>query len=172
MAQSGYPLGRHGINRRKFIQYSALALGSGLVTACASNQSASQSPASAVGSSSASPSGELTKVTFGTNWFAEAEHGGFYQALATGLYRQQGLDVTIKMGGPQVNGTQLLMGGAIDFFMGYEADAIHAIQEEIPKITVAAIFQKDPQILIAHPESKAKDLKDLKGKPDFCFCCC
>ena len=167
MAQSGYSLGRSGINRRKFMQYSALALGSGLATACASNQSASQSPASAAGSSSASPSGELTKVTFGTNWFAEAEHGGFYQALATGLYKQQGLDVTIKMGGPQVNGTQLLMGGAIDFFMGYAADAIQAIQAEIPKITVAAMFQKDPQILIAHPESKAKDLKDLKGKPIF-----
>ena len=133
MAQARYPNGKfYGINRRKFIQYSALALGSGLVTACASDQSASQSasPSAAAGSS---PAGELTKVTFGTNWFAEAEHGGFYQALATGLYKQQGLDVTIKMGGPQVNGTQLLMGGAIDFFMGYAADAIQAIQEGIPK---------------------------------------
>jgi NitT/TauT family transport system substrate-binding protein len=165
MAQSRYPNGKfYGINRRKFIQYSALALGSGLVTACASDQSASPSPSAAAGSS---PAGELTKITFGTNWFAEAEHGGFYQALATGLYKQQGLDVTIKMGGPQVNGTQLLMGGAIDFFMGYEADAIQAIQEGIPKVTVAAIFQKDPQILMAHPEANLKDLKDLKGKPIF-----
>ena len=167
MAQSRYPNGKsYGINRRKFIQYSALALGSGLVTACASNQFAPQSasPSAAAGSS---PTGELTKVTFGTNWFAEAEHGGFYQALATGLYKQHGLDVTIKMGGPQVNGTQLLMGGAIDFFMGYEADAIQAVQQEIPKVTVAAIFQKDPQILIAHPEANLKDLQDLKGKAIF-----
>jgi NitT/TauT family transport system substrate-binding protein len=175
MTESRYPSRKfYGINRRKFIQYSTLALGSGLVTACASNQPAAESSASAgspvsaaAGSPSASPAGELAKVTFGTNWFAEAEHGGFYQALATGLYQQHGLDVTIKMGGPQVNGTQLLMGGAIDFFMGYEADAIQAIQEGIPKITVAAIFQKDPQILIAHPELNAKDLKDLKGKAIF-----
>jgi NitT/TauT family transport system substrate-binding protein len=173
MAQSHYSSGKlYGIRRRKFIQYSALALGSGLVAACASNQPAAEStigsPAStAAGSSSPSPAGALTKVSFGTNWFAEAEHGGFYQALATGLYQQYGLDVTIKMGGPQVNGTQLLMGGAIDFFMGYEADAIQAIQEGIPKVTVAAMFQKDPQILIAHPELNAKDLKDLKGKAIF-----
>jgi NitT/TauT family transport system substrate-binding protein len=175
MAQSRYPWARvYNINRRRFIQYSALALGSGLVTACAANQSTNQSatqsssPAdSPAASSSPSPSGELTKITYGSNWFAQAEHGGFYQAIATGIYKDYGLDVTIKMGGPQVNGTQLLMGGAIDFFMGYASDAIKAIEEGIPKITVAALFQKDPQILIAHPEANAKDLADLKGKPIF-----
>jgi NitT/TauT family transport system substrate-binding protein len=156
--------GTEGINRRRFIQYGSLALGSGLITACASGQQSAQQASPAAGSSS---SGGLTKVTFGTNWFAEAEHGGFYQAVATGIYKKHGLDVTIKMGGPQVNGTQLLMGGAVDFFMGYAADAIKAIEEGIPKITVAAIFQKDPQVLLAHPESKAKSLADLKGKPIF-----
>lgn len=158
--------GANPINRRRFIQYGALAVSSGVIAACASNQSSTQSTASPAADSAAS-TGELVKLTYGTNWYAQAEHGGFYQAVATGIYREHGLDVTIKMGGPQVNGTQLLMGGAIDFFMGYTADAIRAVQENIPKITVAAIFQKDPQILIAHPETGAKDLADLKGKPVF-----
>ncbi|HEY9629150.1 MAG TPA: ABC transporter substrate-binding protein [Coleofasciculaceae cyanobacterium] len=149
------------LNRRKFIQYGAIALGTGVVTACAAN------PPSSTSSSEPTASGDLTKVSYGTNWFAQAEHGGFYQAIATGIYKDYGLDVTIKMGGPQVNGTQLLMGGAIDFFMGYGSDAIKAIEEGIPKVTVASIFQKDPQILIAHPEAGIKDLKDVKGKPIF-----
>lgn len=150
-----------GMNRRRFIQYGGLALGSGIVTACAPQITQQSAPAA-----SSSPTG-LTKLTYGTNWFAQAEHGGFYQAVATGIYQKYGLDVTIKMGGPQVNGTQLLMGGAIDFFMGYTSDAIKAVQEGIPKITVAAMFQKDPQVLLAHPESGAKSLADLKGKPIF-----
>jgi NitT/TauT family transport system substrate-binding protein len=110
-------------------------------------------------------SGELQAVSFGTNWYAQAEHGGFYQAVATGIYEDYGLDVTIQMGGPQVNGTQLLMGGAVDFFMGYGSDALQSIQEGIPKVTVASMFQKDPQVLIAHPDQGVETLEDLKGKP-------
>lgn len=155
------------MNRRRFIQYGALTVGSSIVAACAANQSTEQAASPDATPASPSPSGELVKVTYGTNWFAQAEHGGFYQAIAKGIYRDYGLDVTIKMGGPQVNGTQLLMGGAIDFFMGYGSDAIKAVQEGIPKVTVAAIFQKDPQVLMAHPESGAKSLEDLKGKPTF-----
>ena len=150
------------LNRRRFIQYGSLAAGTGLLAACGNTTSttpeASNEPAA---------SGELQPVTFGTNWYAQAEHGGFYQAVAAGIYKDYGLDVTIMMGGPQVNGTQLLMGKAVDFFMGYSAAAIKAIEEDIPKVTVAAIFQKDPQILIAHPDQGVKDLADLKGKPTF-----
>ncbi|MBD2459621.1 ABC transporter substrate-binding protein [Oscillatoria sp. FACHB-1407] len=155
------------INRRKFLQYGAIALGTGIATACTANQpAAEQSPAAESSAASPSPTGELTKITYGTNWYAQAEHGGFYQAVATGIYEEYGLDVTIQMGGPQVNGTQLLMGGAIDFFMGYASDAIKSIEEGIPKVTVAAIFQKDPQILMAHPDT-ADSLEDLKERPIF-----
>lgn len=105
----------------------------------------------------------LTKVTFGTNWFAEAEHGGFYQAVATGIYKKYGLDVTIKMGGPQVNGMQLLVSGVTDFYMGYDLQTIKSVGEGLPVTTVAASFQKDPQAIITH--SWAKSLSDLKGKP-------
>ncbi|NJO42365.1 MAG: ABC transporter substrate-binding protein [Cyanobacteria bacterium CRU_2_1] len=162
------PRGIVSISRRQFIQYGTLAAGSSLIAACATNQQTAQSE-SPTASASASPSGsgELTKVSYGTNWYAQAEHGGFYQAIATGIYREYGLEVSIKMGGPQVNGTQLLLGGAIDFFMGYGSDAIKAVEEGIPKITVASIFQKDPQILIAHPNTGVDSLEDLKGKPIF-----
>ena len=147
------------IKRRQFIRYGSLTLGASILAACNDNQS-SESAADSSGTS-----GELDRVTYGTNWFAQAEHGGFYQAVATDIYKDHGLDVTIKMGGPQVNGTQLLMGGAVDFFMGYGADAIQAVAQNIPKITVAAMFQKDPQVLIAHPNVGIKTLEDLKGKP-------
>lgn len=147
------------VNRRKFIQYSSLTIGSSLFAACNKNNS-NVSPAATTASGS-----KLDKVTYGTNWFAQAEHGGFYQAVATGIYQEHGLDVTIKMGGPQVNGTQLLMGGVVDFFMGFGANAIKAVEEGIPKITVAAIFQKDPQVLIAHPGVGNDSLEKLKGKP-------
>jgi NitT/TauT family transport system substrate-binding protein len=153
----------HPINRRKFLQYGSLALGSSIIAACTNSQSSStgESP----DATTAASSGELDKVTYGTNWYAQAEHGGFYQAVATGIYEEHGLDVTIEMGGPQVNGTQLLMGKAVDFFMGYGSDAIKAIAEGIPKVTVAAIFQKDPQVLIAHPNQGVDSLEDLQGKP-------
>jgi NitT/TauT family transport system substrate-binding protein len=155
-----FQTGIHAMNRRKFIQYGTLAAGAGIISA-ADQQSTSDASSPAA----SSIAGELTKVTYGTNWFAQAEHGGFYQAVAMGIYKDHGLEVTIKMGGPQVNGTQLLMGGAIDFFMGYGSDAIKSIEEGIPKITVASLFQKDPQILIAHPNTGANSLADLKGRP-------
>ncbi|MFL1407296.1 ABC transporter substrate-binding protein [Marinobacter sp. M1N3S26] len=94
---------------------------------------------------------ELDKLVFGTNWYAQAEHGGFYQALATGLYEDYGLDVEIKMGGPQVNGTQLLVTGRYDLLMGYPIGNINAVEKGLPVMTVAASMQGDPQALIAHP---------------------
>jgi NitT/TauT family transport system substrate-binding protein len=108
----------------------------------------------------------LDHVTFGTNWKAEAEHGGFYQAVATGIYEKHGLDVTIRPGGPQVNHAQLLAAGQIDFNMGGNVfGAFNYVQNDIPMVVVAAAFQKDPQILMAHPDQGFKTLADLKGHP-------
>jgi NitT/TauT family transport system substrate-binding protein len=103
------------------------------------------------------------KFSFLTNWYAQAEHGGFYQALATGLYKKEGLDVTIKMGGPQVNGMQLLAAGQTDCFMGYDSQTIKAWENGVNAVTVAAAFQKDPQVLIGHP-GVVNRMEDLKGK--------
>jgi NitT/TauT family transport system substrate-binding protein len=105
----------------------------------------------------------LDKVTFGTNWIAEAEHGGFYQALADGTYRKYGLDVTIVPGGPQVNNRILLPVGKIDFFMSANTlQSFDAVEQNIPTVAVAAMFQKDPQVLIAHPGTGVTKLTDLK----------
>ena len=102
------------------------------------------------------------KLTFLTSWFAQAEHGGFYQAVATGLYKKHGLDVTVKMGGPQVNGMQLLAAGQADFIMGYDLQVMKAVEQGIPVTTVATSFQKDLQGLLVHDD--VKGLADLKGK--------
>jgi NitT/TauT family transport system substrate-binding protein len=108
----------------------------------------------------------LDQVTFGTNWKAEAEHGGFYQAVATGIYEKHGLEVTIRPGGPQVNHAQLLAAGKLDFNRGGNVfEAFNYVQNDVPMAVVAAIFQKDPQILMAHPEQGFEGLADLKGHP-------
>lgn len=108
---------------------------------------------------------ELDKVVFGTNWYAQAEHGGFYQALATGIYENYGLDVEIKMGGPQVNGTQLLVSGRYDMLMGYPVGNINAVAKGLPVKTVAAAMQGDPQALIAHPHIESIEQIKEEGLP-------
>ena len=106
----------------------------------------------------------LDKVSFGTNWVAEAEHGGFYQAVADGTYRKYGLDVTIVSGGPQVNNRILLAAGKVDFLMGGNMlEPFSAVEQGIPTKVVAAIFQKEPQVLIAHPDQNIKEFADLKN---------
>jgi NitT/TauT family transport system substrate-binding protein len=104
------------------------------------------------------------KVAFATNWVAEAEHGGFYQALVDGTYGRYGLDVTIVPGGPQVNNRILLPIGKIDFYLSANTlQAFDAVEQNIPTLAVAAMFQKDPQVLIAHPSAPLSDLRDLKN---------
>lgn len=105
----------------------------------------------------------LAKIVFYTNWFAQAEHGGFYQAQAEGIYSKHGLEVQIRMGGPQVNGLQLLVAGQMDVFMGYDIQTLSTLQQGLPLVTIGATFQKDPAVLIAHPG--AKRLEELKGRP-------
>ncbi len=105
----------------------------------------------------------LDKVTFGTNWVAEAEHGGFYQALADGTYRKYGLDVTIVPGGPNANNRMLMTVGKLDFFMSANTlQGLDAVAQNVPIIDVAAMFQKDPQVLLAHPDQGISKLDDLK----------
>src|SRR4249919_4133596 len=101
------------------------------------------------------------KVRFGTNWVAQAEHGGFYQALADGTYKRYGLDVTIVPGGPNVNNRILLPVGKLDFFMSANSlQSFDAVEHNIPTVVVAASFQKDPQVFVAHPDvAKFEDLK-------------
>src|SRR5246127_2084603 len=107
--------------------------------------------------------GKLDKVSFGTNWVAEAEHGGFFQAAADGTYKKYGLDVTIVAGGPNDNNRMLLIAGKIDFFMAANTlMSFDAVANNVPVVTVAAVFQKDPQVFLTHPEAKITKLEELK----------
>ena len=105
----------------------------------------------------------LDKVSFGTNWVAEAEHGGFFQAVADGTYKRYGLDVTIVPGGPNENNRMLLISGKIEFFMAANTlMAFDAVANNVPVVSIAAMFQKDPQVFLTHPESKITKLDELK----------
>jgi len=106
------------------------------------------------------------KVTFATNWKAQAAHGGFYQAVADGTYKQYGLDVTIQPGGPQVNNRPLLPAGRIDFLMtGNLLHSFDNVKNNVPTVVVAAMFQKDPQALMAHPGQGYEKWEALKNAP-------
>jgi NitT/TauT family transport system substrate-binding protein len=106
------------------------------------------------------------KVVFATNWKAQAAHGGFYQAVADGTYKKYGLDVTIQQGGPQVNNRPLLPAGRIDFLMtGNLLHSFDNVKNGVPTVVVAAMFQKDPQALIAHPGQGYESFENLKKAP-------
>ncbi|WP_158968248.1 ABC transporter substrate-binding protein [Chachezhania sediminis] len=106
---------------------------------------------------------DLPKAVFGTNWLAQAEHGGFYQSVADGTYKDCGLDVSIVQGGPQVNNRAMMLAGKIDYHMGGDLlQAFNAVKEGVPVVSVAAIFQKHPQVILAHP-GKAETFEDLKN---------
>jgi NitT/TauT family transport system substrate-binding protein len=114
----------------------------------------------------AGPALALDKVVFATNWKAQAAHGGFYQALADGTYRKAGLDVTIRQGGPQVNNRPLLPAGKIDFLMtGNLLHSFDNVKNGLPVVVVAAMFQKDPQALLAHPGQGYENFADLARAP-------
>ena len=112
---------------------------------------------------SLAPALAADKVTFLTSWFAQAEHGGFYQAKATGRYDKAGLDVTIKMGGPQVYGSQLLLAGETVIKTGYDLQVLKGREQNLPLVTVASSFQFDLQGLMTHDD--VADIAALKGKP-------
>jgi NitT/TauT family transport system substrate-binding protein len=118
--------------------------------------------ASAFGASAAE------KVTYMTNWLAQAEHGGYYQAVVDGSYAACGIEVTIQPGGPQVSGRPLLLAGKIDFYMGGNfLQAFDAVQQNIPLRIVAASFQKEPQVLMSHPGEGLDKWEDLKNAEQY-----
>jgi NitT/TauT family transport system substrate-binding protein len=114
----------------------------------------------------AAPAIAQDKITFATNWKAQAAHGGFYQAVADGTYKKFGLEVTIQPGGPQVNNRPLLPAGRIDFLMtGNLLHSFDNVKNKVPTVVVAAMFQKDPQALMAHPGQGYEKFEALKNAP-------
>lgn len=106
----------------------------------------------------------LDKVSYQTSWRAQAEHGGFYQAVAAGLYKKHGIDCDLRMGGPQISLSQLLMGGRVDMVMSSGLESLNYAKEDLPFFCIAAIFQKDPQVLISHAGTGADSIDKLKGR--------
>ncbi|MGO4388225.1 ABC transporter substrate-binding protein [Microvirga sp. 2YAF29] len=109
----------------------------------------------------------LREVTFGTNWLAQGEHGGYYQALADGTYEKYGLKVSIVPGGPRANNRMLMSVGKLDFYMGGSLiQGFSAVEKNIPTVVVAAHFQKEPQVLLSHPGQGLDTFEDLKKSND------
>jgi len=106
----------------------------------------------------------LDRVSFQTDWRAQAEHGGYYQAIAAGLYRKAGIECDLRPGGPSLNTSQLLLAGRVDMIMSNSFEAFTYVRENAPFYTIAAIFQKDPQVLIGHPDTGFDSFEKLKGR--------
>jgi NitT/TauT family transport system substrate-binding protein len=107
----------------------------------------------------------LDKLSFHTDWRAQAEHGGYYQAIASGLYKARGIDVDLRPGGPSLNIGQMLLAGRVDMIMSNSFEAFTYVRERAPFFTIASIFQKDPQVLIAHPGTGFNSFEKMKGRP-------
>ena len=108
----------------------------------------------------------LDKLSFQTDWRAQAEHGGYYQAIAAGLYRKAGIECDLRQGGPSLNISQLLLAGRVDMTMSSSFEAFTFVRENAPFFTIASIFQKDPQVLIGHPGHGLRLLREAQGPAD------
>jgi NitT/TauT family transport system substrate-binding protein len=107
----------------------------------------------------------LDKLSFHTDWRAQAEHGGYYQGIAAGLYKARGIELELRPGGPSLNIGQMLLAGRVDMIMSNSFEAFTYVREGAPFFTIAAIFQKDPQVMIAHPGSGFDRFEKMKGRP-------
>lgn len=107
----------------------------------------------------------LDRVSFQTNWRAQAEHGGYYQAVANGIYRRAGIECDLRMGGPQQNPAQLLLAGRVDMIMSNGFQALNYVRENIPFLAIASIMQKDPQVLMTHEGNGINSFEDMRGRP-------
>ena len=107
----------------------------------------------------------LDKLSFNTDWRAQAEHGGYYQAIAAGLYKARGIELNLRPGGPSLNIGQMLLAGRVDMIMSNSFEAFTYVREQAPFFTIASIFQKDPQVMIAHPGTGFDSFEKMKGRP-------
>ena len=105
----------------------------------------------------------LDKLSFNTDWRAQAEHGGYYQAIAAGLYKARGIELDLRPGGPSLNIGQLLLAGRVDMIMSNSFEAFTFVREQAPFFTIASIFQKDPQVMIAPPGHGLRQLREDEG---------
>ena len=110
------------------------------------------------------PPAPLPKVRFKTDWFPQAEHGGFYQALAKGFYKEAGIDVEIVPGGPGVPVEDIVLAGQVDVAMGRSDDMIAWVSKGVPLMTVGVYMERDPQAILVHDEDSVRTFADLNGR--------
>ena len=146
---------------RRMVLASGLGLAGAAIAACSK-----PTPQKAAAPQIPAPPPGATKIRFATDWKAEAEHGGFYQALATGEYAKRGLDVTLIQGGPGISVPTLLAAGSIEMGIGSNSFGVmNLVAQRVPVKAVMATMQKDPQVLLAHPDTGIKSIADMKGHP-------
>ncbi|WP_421988582.1 ABC transporter substrate-binding protein [Roseococcus sp.] len=107
----------------------------------------------------------LDRVSFHTNWRAQAEQGGYYQAVAAGIYRRHGIECELRQGGPQLDPVRLMLSGRVDMIMSNGFQALTYVRENVPALTIAAMMQKDPQVLMTHAGNGIESFEDMRGKP-------
>lgn len=107
----------------------------------------------------------LDRLSFNTDWRAQAEHGGYYQAIAAGIYKAHGIELDLRPGGPSLNIGQLLLAGRVDMIMSNSFEQFTYVREQAPFFTIASIFQKDPQVMIAHPGTGFDSFEKMRGRP-------
>jgi NitT/TauT family transport system substrate-binding protein len=107
----------------------------------------------------------LDRVSFHTNWRAQAEQGGYYQAVAAGIYRRYGIECDLRQGGPQLDPVRLMLTSRVDMVMSNGFQALNYVRENIPALTIAAMMQKDPQVLMTHAGNGIDSFEDMRGKP-------
>lgn len=136
----------------RFLFTALVAIGISFALGCAKQ---TPDPANAEG---------LLPIVVQLDWIAEPEHGGFYQAIARGWFREAGLDVRLDQGGPNAFGMQKLASGQAQFAQADSTNVILAIAQGLPVINVGAVFQNDPSVLMLHADNPIRSFEELDGK--------
>lgn len=116
-----------------------------------------------IGRNSKPAASGLFPITLQTDWYPQPEMGGFYQAQLQGLYKAEGLDVTIAPGGPSLVAEQQVAAGAAQFGMSSSDKILVSVSQGIPLVAVAATMQQDPQTIMVHANSTVHTFADLEN---------
>jgi len=104
------------------------------------------------------------KVTVQLKWLPQAQFAGYYVAQAKGYYKAEGLDVTIKAGGPDISPVQVIAGKGADVVVNWMPDALAAREAGVPLVNIAQVFNRSGMMLTCKKASGVSSPKDLKGK--------
>lgn len=104
------------------------------------------------------------KVTVQLKWLPQAQFAGYYVAQSKGYYKAEGLDVTIKPGGPDISPVQVIAGNGADVVVNWMPDALAAREAGVPLVNIAQVFNQSGLMLTCKKASGVASPKDFKGK--------